>query len=429
MDVLEVLLVTWPHALNLGENGVALVISAVLSVCGGLAVYGAIEAAGDTFCKAGLHGRDLCKRANQQLLPESMGMISGTVFLMVMFVFTSVRFSQHLVSVQQPFPHLLFGQLLTALLCICCMLLLGFADDVLNLKWRYKLVLPTLASVPLLMTHYINFGSTTIAVPLQLRWLLRNSINIGPLYYIYMSLLAVFCTNAINIYAGINGLECGQSVVVAASVAAFNAVELSTSLNPAHHLSLCLLMPFIATSFALFLHNRYPARVFVGDTFTYFAGMIFAVVGILGHFSKTVLLFFLPQLANFAYSLPQLFRLLPCPRHRLPQYNSSLDKLEFSRTTVRLRSLHPAVYKCMMMLSSLRLLSVTECSRDEKFEGEATVTFNNLTLINLVLVWCGPMHEASLTYFLLTLQVFASCLAFVIRYPLANLFYDRSNVL
>jgi UDP-N-acetylglucosamine--dolichyl-phosphate N-acetylglucosaminephosphotransferase len=66
--------------------------------------------------------------------------------------------------------------------------------------------------------------------------------------------------------------------------------------------------------------NRYPSRVFVGDTFCYFSGMTFAVVGILGHFSKTMLLFFLPQVANFVYSVPQLFHLVPCPRHRLPRF-------------------------------------------------------------------------------------------------------------
>ncbi|CAJ2670733.1 unnamed protein product [Trifolium pratense] len=30
--------------------------------------------------------------------------------------------------------------------------------------------------------------------------------------------------------------------------------------------------------------SRYPSSVFVGDTYTYFAGMTMAVVGILGHF-------------------------------------------------------------------------------------------------------------------------------------------------
>ena len=65
--------------------------------------------------------------------------------------------------------------------------------------------------------------------------------------------------------------------------------------------------------------HRYPSRVFVGDTFCYFAGMTFAVVGILGHFSKTMLLFFMPQVFNFLYSLPQLLHIIPCPRHRMPR--------------------------------------------------------------------------------------------------------------
>ena len=47
--------------------------------------------------------------------------------------------------------------------------------------------------------------------------------------------------------------------------------------------------------------------------------MTFAVVGILGHFSKTLLLFFIPQLINFVYSLPQLVGIVECPRHRLPK--------------------------------------------------------------------------------------------------------------
>jgi UDP-N-acetylmuramyl pentapeptide phosphotransferase/UDP-N-acetylglucosamine-1-phosphate transferase len=33
-----------------------------------------------------------------------------------------------------------------------------------------------------------------------------------------MLLLAVFCTNSINIHAGLNGLEVGQTVVISAAV-------------------------------------------------------------------------------------------------------------------------------------------------------------------------------------------------------------------
>ena len=46
--------------------------------------------------------------------------------------------------------------------------------------------------------------------------------------------------------------------------------------------------------------------MFPGDTFCYFSGMTLAVVAILGHFSKTLLLFFLPQIVNFLYSCPQV---------------------------------------------------------------------------------------------------------------------------
>src|SRR5437773_430450 len=108
------------------------------------------------------------------------------------------------------------------------MLLLGFADDVLDLKWRHKLLLPSLATLPLLMIYYVNFNLTTIVVPIPFRAYLGTRIYLGPLYYLYMGMLAVFCTNAINILAGINGLEVGQSCVIAASIIAYNIVELTS---------------------------------------------------------------------------------------------------------------------------------------------------------------------------------------------------------
>ena len=50
--------------------------------------------------------------------------------------------------------------------------------------------------------------------------------NTGILYYAYMSMVAIFCTHAINILAGVNGLEVGQSVIIAGSVLIFNLIEL-----------------------------------------------------------------------------------------------------------------------------------------------------------------------------------------------------------
>lgn len=78
------------------------------------------------------------------------------------------------------------------------------------------------------------------------------------------------------------------------------------------------------------LNCRYPARAFPGDTLCYVTGMAFAVVGIQAHFSKTLLLFFIPQIFNFLLSCPQLFGLVPCPRHRVPRLAYCIIKRQLS---------------------------------------------------------------------------------------------------
>ncbi|KAJ1929644.1 UDP-N-acetylglucosamine--dolichyl-phosphate N-acetylglucosaminephosphotransferase [Linderina macrospora] len=110
--------------------------------------------------------------------------------------------------------------------------------------------------------------------------------------------------------------------------------------------SLYLLLPFVSVSAALYYWNVYPARVFVGDTYCYFAGMTFAVCGIHGHFSKTLLLLFVPQAFNFVYSAPQIFAFVPCPRHRLPKMvvNSPIPRKLINRLQKELDAdMHPGV--------------------------------------------------------------------------------------
>lgn len=145
--------------------------------------------------------------------------------------------------------------MLAALLSICCMVLLGFADDVLDLRWRHKLLLPTVASLPLLMVYYVNFNSTLIIIPKPLRIWLGFSVDLYILYYVYMGMLAVFCTNAINILAGINGLEVGQSLIISTSIIIFNAIELTGDLCKAHKFSMYFLIPYTSTSLALLKYN------------------------------------------------------------------------------------------------------------------------------------------------------------------------------
>lgn len=364
------------------------------------------------FISRGLFGRDLCK-SEQPQIAESMGVITATSFLVQVFLFIPFPF----LFLKGPFPYDRLVEMLAALLSICCMILLGFADDVLDLKWRDKLTLPTLGSLPLLVVYYINFNMTTIVVPKPLRMIFGTSLYLGPLYYVYMGMLAVFCTNAINILAGINGLESGQSLVIAGSIMVFNVIELFVNGETNHLLSLYIMPAFFCTTLALYKYNKYPASVFVGDTFCYFAGMTFACVGILGHFSKTMLLFFIPQIANFIYSTPQLFHFIPCPRHRLPNYNKETGLLEPSTTTFRVDSLPPLGIKIYQLLRFLRLVKVIPHS------DPSSVEINNLTLINFILYLRGPTREGQLTRILLVIQVGCSIIALIVRYGLSQLLF------
>ena len=124
----------------------SLALVAGMSVCGGLLTYHIIPRFREMFIKAHLYGIDLNKSSGVKV-PEATGVITGCVFLMVCFVMIPFTYSSYLLDTDQAavtatFPHSELVQLVAALLSISCMLLLGFADDVLDLRWRHKLLLP-----------------------------------------------------------------------------------------------------------------------------------------------------------------------------------------------------------------------------------------------------------------------------------------------
>jgi UDP-N-acetylglucosamine--dolichyl-phosphate N-acetylglucosaminephosphotransferase len=160
---------------------------------------------------------------------------------------------------------------------------------------------------------------------------------------------------------------------------------------------------------------RYPARAFPGDTFCYFSGMAFAVVAILGHFSKTLMLFFLPQIFNFILSAPQLFRLIPCPRHRVPKLRED-GTLEASVALIE----KPNTFT----LTVVRLLSALKLAKVGVNGKKRSLTCTNLTILNFLLNFTGPIKEDTLTKLMVIVQLAGSVLAFGIRYGLAGFLYE-----
>ncbi|KAI0647720.1 N-acetylglucosaminephosphotransferase [Trametes meyenii] len=423
-----------------------------------------VPALGPTFIRANLKGRDLLK-AYDTSIPESQGLVCASIYILLLILFTPYAFSESITThhdaaqksreglVVNEFPHHQLAVYLSSLLSLLMATMLGFLDDVFDIRWRHKLPIPIIASIPLLIVYYSERGATDVVVPIPLRWLLGTLINLGPLYYAYMSLLSTFCTNSINILAGINGSEVSQAVVIAVSVILNDLLFLpwafgfriplplhvtegvkvggvwsagmaygSRILVERHLFSLYFMLPLLGVCLGFMYHNWYPARAFPGDTLCYVTGMAFAVVGIQAHYSKTLLLFFIPQIFNFVLSCPQLFGLVPCPRHRVPRFDPETQLLHPSRAEFKEK--RPTALT-VLVLRVLSALGLVELAFDERTGELASTT--NLTILNVFLLRLGPMREDSLTRVLIATQVCGSLVAFFIRYGLAGLVYDGNR--
>ncbi|KAJ1497292.1 hypothetical protein HMI54_013674 [Coelomomyces lativittatus] len=153
--------------------------------------------------------------------------------------------------------------------------------------------------------------------------------------------------------------------------------------------------------------------------------MVIAVSAILGHFSKTALLFLVPQILNFLFSIPQLFGLLPCPRHRLPSYDSFKDHLTYSRAVVPKSSIRPLG---RWLLNGFQKLGVCQVEFIHTKDNPHCISFSNLTFINAVLVLAHRfkiqgIHEQTLTCILLSIQLGWCVFGLFLRHYLAYLVY------
>ena len=86
----------------------------------------------------------------------------------------------------------------------------------------YSNVILAVSAVPLLAVYVAQKGQTAVLLPSFFRQfsfsifgfeILSSSgmLQLGPLYYLFLIFLIIFCLNSINILAGVNGLESGQA--------------------------------------------------------------------------------------------------------------------------------------------------------------------------------------------------------------------------
>jgi UDP-N-acetylglucosamine--dolichyl-phosphate N-acetylglucosaminephosphotransferase len=79
------------------------------------------------------------------------------------------------------FPHNKLASYLSAILSLQSIVLLGIGDDLFDIRWRHKVLIPAFAVIPMLVVYFVDFGVTQMVVPLPLRPYLGELFDLGTL--------------------------------------------------------------------------------------------------------------------------------------------------------------------------------------------------------------------------------------------------------
>lgn len=167
----------------------------------------------------------------------------------------------------------------------------GFLDDLFRLRHRAKAILPALFAVPLGIVAYRDPAGGTILL----------NANIGPIMLLAIPLGVTSAANAANMLEGFNGLGVGLGIIMSVAMIALGLITGDTS-------GLFLLLPLLGALLAFLYFNRYPAKVFPGDSMTLFVGATLAAAAILVHEKTYGALLFAPFVIEFALKARGRFR-------------------------------------------------------------------------------------------------------------------------
>ena len=162
--------------------------------------------------------------------------------------------------------------------------LLGLLDDVLILDKRTLVALSILIGAPV-MTYRI--GDTRITA---------LGADLGPYFWIVAMLAVAYMSNAVNIYAGFNGMEAGCAAITSAGLAVSALIYGSYEAAAALAALSGALLGFLR-------YNFYPARIFIGNSGTYLAGALIAAAAVAGTIKAAALIATIPYTVNFLIRL------------------------------------------------------------------------------------------------------------------------------
>ncbi len=176
-----------------------------------------------------------------------------------------------------PYGKLLSGILMGGSL----MFLLGLIDDIYGLNAKFKLMIQiAIASIVFLLGISVSTIYNPFGEPVQLGLIVS---------YIVTVLWIVGISNALNFIDGVDGLA-GSIVTISAVTLGLIAVDMA----PSNEISALIAFILAGSMLAFLTYNFHPAKIFMGDSGSLFAGFLLATLSITGVMKSPELTMFVP---------------------------------------------------------------------------------------------------------------------------------------
>lgn len=170
------------------------------------------------------------------------------------------------------FPSSYLRYIFPVIVASCVVVVVGFLDDIYELKPRLKMLGIIMAAV--IIWFFTKFHFDSFKLPFGGPLILFDPI----LTFILTILWIASITNAINLIDGLDGLVCGVS-----SISLFTMAIVSYFFLPTvdFYLTVTILVLMAAIA-GFFPYNYHPAIIYLGDTGALFIGFLIGVLSLQG---------------------------------------------------------------------------------------------------------------------------------------------------
>jgi UDP-N-acetylglucosamine--dolichyl-phosphate N-acetylglucosaminephosphotransferase len=244
-----------------------------------LVTFAATPIIGKAMRKRGITGKDVHKHARKEL-PEMCG-LAILIGLTVSVVIYTIIFPNSI-----PEASAFIGTVLIAGA-------IGLVDDLRPLSARVKPLLTAVACIPILVLGtYDPFPRIPFVGP----------VRFTIIYPLMIPVALAVTSNAVNMMDVMNGAMAGTVSVISVAVTAILLVS-------GRDETAALAVGLLAALLAFYFFNRYPAKVFGGDTGSLAVGAALGAVAILGRIETVMVVALIPHIMNAFYGLVSVGRL------------------------------------------------------------------------------------------------------------------------